>query len=628
MSDPLKILETYWGFSSFRPKQKEIVDSILSKNDTVALLPTGGGKSIAFQVPGLFFDGVCVVISPLIALIEDQVTNLQNKGIKATHIPSGSSVDDIVRIFDNIKHGNYKFLYLSPERLQSKLIQDRISDLKIALIVIDEAHCISEWGHDFRPSYTKLNILRKLVPNSKIVALTATATKKVLEDIIQILELEKPTILKESFHKKNLHYHIINTNDKLSKLSQIFKKNKAPSIVYVSSRKKTKELSNYLNYSGFNSSFYHGGLSVSEKKNAYENWMSEKTPIMVATNAFGMGIDKANVKTVIHYNLPSSIENYVQEAGRAGRNKEDAFAIFLTNLSDIETSKEIFKRSQPSINEIKEVHKKLYQYFQIAIGEYSEEKYRLNILDFCNTYKFISLKVFSILQILNNYGIIELNQASQKTSSIQFLVNNRQLLNYKESHNARRKFLDTLLRMYAGLFENEVKINEFSIAKNVGITSDNVIESLEKLALDGILKYHKSTSDSEIVFLVPREDDKTINRNSKLITSFLKHKEEKLETLINYVLNDKVCRNIQLLNYFGEFVDKPCRNCDVCRKNNKPAPSISSSIMEVLKTKKSLNALELCELLPYPENDILIHLRELIAEEIIEITNTNTYFLK
>ncbi|MCH2033032.1 MAG: RecQ family ATP-dependent DNA helicase [Tenacibaculum sp.] len=628
MSKPEDILKEYWGFSSFRPKQQEIVNSILYKNDTVALLPTGGGKSIAFQVPGLVFEGVCIVVSPLIALIEDQVSNLKDRGIKATQIPSGSSTDDIVRIFDNIKYGRYKFLYLSPERIQSKLIQEKLNELSISLIVIDEAHCISEWGHDFRPSYTKLNILRKLAPEAKIAALTATATTKVLTDIVSILELENPTILQESFYKENLSLNVIYTNDKLSKLHRIFQKNQAPSIVYVNSRKRTKELSKYLNQHGFKSGYYHGGLQINEKKEAFDSWMSEEKPIMVATNAFGMGIDKANVGLVVHYNIPASLENYVQEAGRAGRNKKQAFALMLTNDSDIQTSREILKRTLPSIQDLKEIHKKLYQHFQISLGESTLETYSFNILDFCNKYKFIPAKAFGAFQILNNYGIIEFNQGKRKTSTIQILISSSQLINYKETNHLRKKIIDVILRMYAGSFENDVKINEFEIAKNAKVTSFTVVEILEKLETDGIIKYQKANGDSEIIFLVPREDDKTINRISKNVTSFMKHRFQKIENMITYIETNKVCRSIQVLNYFGENHAEPCGHCDVCLNKRKAfKKDVSKNIVNLLNKNQPLSLKDISDQLQHTENDILIHLRKLIAEEIISITNTNTYFL-
>ncbi|CAL2084173.1 ATP-dependent DNA helicase RecQ [Tenacibaculum sp. 190524A05c] len=628
MSNPLEILKSYWGFSSFRAKQQEIVHTILEKKDTIALLPTGGGKSISFQVPAMLVDGVCIVISPLIALIEDQVNNLKNKGIKALNIPSGSSVDEIVTLFDNIKYGRYKFLYLSPERLQSKLIQEKLKELTISFFVIDEAHCISEWGHDFRPSYTKLNVLREIAPDTNITALTATATRKVLKDIEDILELDNPKILKQSFNRDNLSYTVIKTNDKLSKLQQIFRKYNNPSIIYVNSRKKTKELSNYLNYNGFKSSYYHGGLSLTEKNEAFENWMIEQAPIMVATNAFGMGIDKGNVKTVIHYNIPSSVENYVQEAGRAGRDKEKAFAILLTNPSDIENTKSIFAQSQPSIIEIKEIHKKLYQHFQIALGELTDENYSFNILQFCDKYGFSPSKTFNALQLLNNYSILDFQQGKQKTSTIQFKVSSNQLISYKANQNLKSKLLDVILRMYTGLFEAEVKVNEFSIAKKLGITSFKVIEILKKLESEEILDYHKSDSDSEITFLLPREDDKAINRYSKEISKFLKYKYKKLENIINYIENDTICRNIQVLNYFGQISNTNCGKCDVCKNRIRTKDNLSPLLLKIISKKENISLKELQHELSYPEQDILIHLRKLLAEEIIGITNSNTYFIK
>ena len=319
----LKILQHYWGYTSFRAPQQKIITTVLNGKNTIALLPTGGGKSICFQVPALVNEGVCIVISPLIAFMQDQVDSLINKGIKATTIPSGSSQDAIITLFDNIRFGNIKFLYLSPERLQSRFIQDKIKQLNVNLIAIDEAHCISEWGHDFRPSYQNIAILKELHPTTNIIALTATATKKVIDDIIISLGIENPTIFKKSFFRENLAYQIFNTDDKLGKLHQIFTKTKAPAIVYVNSRAKTKDICAYLNVNGFKSTYYHGGLSNTEKQLSFDNWITEKTPIIVATNAFGMGIDKPNVKVVIHLNLPASIENYIQEAGRGGRNGKD-----------------------------------------------------------------------------------------------------------------------------------------------------------------------------------------------------------------------------------------------------------------------------------------------------------------
>ncbi len=464
----LKILQHYWGHSSFRDPQQEIITSVIEGKNTIALLPTGGGKSICFQIPALVNDGVCIVISPLIALMQDQVDSLVNKGIKATVIPSGSSQDDIITLFDNIKFGKTKFLYVSPERLQSRFIQEKIKQLDVNLIAIDEAHCISEWGHDFRPSYQNISILKELHPDANIIALTATATKKVLNDIIVSLDLDEPKVFKKSFYRENLAYQIFKTDDKLRKLKQIFTKTKAPAIVYVNSRVKTKDISAYLNANGFKSSFYHGGLSSLEKQISFDNWMTEKTPIIVATNAFGMGIDKPNVRVVIHINLPASIENYIQEAGRGGRNGNKAFSVVLTNENDIKLSKELLEKSLPAIDDIKLVHRKLYQHFQIAKGELIETAFDFNFLEFCNKYKLVANRTYNALQILNSNGIIELNNNFQQKSTIQFIVSSKQVLLYSQQNPSSKNFIQTLLRLYGGVFENPVKIDEFFIAKKVG----------------------------------------------------------------------------------------------------------------------------------------------------------------
>ncbi|MFV0249017.1 MAG: RecQ family ATP-dependent DNA helicase, partial [Tenacibaculum sp.] len=351
----LQILKTYWGYNSFREPQSEIINSVLSGSDTIALLPTAAGKSICYQVPAMLKNGICIVVSPLLALIQDQLENLKARGIKAMTIPSGSNSDEIIRLFDNLRFDNYKFLYLSPERLQSKFIQEKLKHLTVNLLAIDEAHCISEWGHDFRPSYLKLLVLKQIHPQIPILALTATATKKVIQSIASILELRHPKVFKTSFLRKNLTYRIVYTEDKIEKLMQIIDKTKAPTIVYVDTRKKTKELSKFLNVCGFKSGFYHGGLTAVEKKIAFDNWMSEKTLIIVATNAFGMGIDKPNVRLVVHLYIPGSIENFTQEAGRAGRDGKEAFSIVISHSSEAQVLIERQKKQLPTIGEIKNI---------------------------------------------------------------------------------------------------------------------------------------------------------------------------------------------------------------------------------------------------------------------------------
>ena len=623
----LQILKHYWGFNSFREPQQKIITEVLAGNNVVALLPTGGGKSICFQVPALAKEGICIIISPLIALMQDQVANLTERGIKATLIPSGSTQDEIITLFDNIRFGKTKFLYLSPERLQSRFIQEKIKQLDVNLIAIDEAHCISEWGHDFRPSYQNITILKELQPSTPIIALTATATQKVISDIVGSLGLENPTIFKQSFYRKNLAYQIYKIEDKLGKLNQIFTKTKAPAIVYVNTRSKTKEISSYLNAQGFKSSFYHGGLSALEKKLAFDNWMTEKTPIIVATNAFGMGIDKPNVRVVVHINLPSSIENYIQEAGRGGRDGNKAFSVVLTNNSDISLSSELLKKSLPSIDEIKIVHQKLYQHFQIAKGELIESTFDFNFLDFCSKYGFIPNKTFNALQILTNNGIIELNHNFQQKSTVQFLATSKQVISQTHQNIQLKNFIQQILRLYGGIFENPVKIDEFYIAKKLGSTSWSVISMLEKLAQEELIAYTKSTNNAELFFLHPREDDKTINRISVNIQQYIKQKEQKNNDLLQFIQNDTVCRSVQLLSYFNEQDTQNCGICDVCLKKKTRTNVNQQDILSLFKDGESYTVIEICSLLNEKEANILILLRELLSEEKIH-TKNNKYFLK
>ena len=626
MIAPKEILKKYWNYSEFRPQQEEIITSVLEQNDVIALLPTGGGKSICFQIPALSKEGVCIVISPLIALMQDQVENLNKRGIKAIHIPSGKSKDELITLFDNIKFGGFKFLYISPERLQSYFIQQKIKELAINLIAIDEAHCISEWGHDFRPSYRNIRILKELKPNVNFIDLTATANKKVIRDITKNLDLKEPKVFRKSFLRKNLAYQIFTIEDKLQRLIQIFTKTKKPAIVYVNSRKKTEQIAAFLNSKNFKSSFYHGGMSSIEKNISFENWMTEKTPIIVATNAFGMGIEKANVGLVIHLDLPSSIENYVQETGRAGRDQKKSFAVLLFNKNDTLLFKERLEKTQLTLKDIKEILKKLYQNFTISLGEFNENPHPFNLLEFSEKFNFSVSKVDTAIKMLSNSGILEINNHYNKKSTLRFIVSSKTVLNYLNQNTIIKKFTNSILRSYAGLFEQEVKIDEFYIAKKNGITTKQVASNLAYLQNDNIIEYAPVKNKVDLLFLLPREDDYTVNRFSKELKQFIIQKKKKSDSLIAFLNNDKICRSIQVLNYFDEFKTKKCGICDVCiSENSKPNPNLSLEIIHLLKVKKSLSSSEISDSLIANEREILIHLRQLLSDDKIQINHLNKY---
>ena len=561
--------------------------------------------------------------------MQDQVESLSRKNIKAIALNKPISQNETIVLFDNIKFNNIKFLYLSPEKLQTSFIQDKIKQLNVSLIAIDEAHCISEWGHDFRPSYRNIKILKQIIPDVNFIALTATANKKVLEDISSNLELKNPVIFRNSFARENLAYQVFNVEDKLLRLTQIFTKTKSPAIVYVNSRKKTEDLTKFLNARNFKSSFYHGGLSVKEKQLSFDNWMTERTPIMISTNAFGMGIDKSNVGIVVHFDLPFSIENYIQESGRAGRNEKKSFAVLLKNENDIAIHREHVKKGLPSILEIKEVHKKLYQYFRISNGEITENSYSFNLLEFSEIYKFTSKKVDAVLKILSNNGVLELTNTYNQKSTVIFTSSSKNIISHTINNIYTKNLIDTLLRTYTGLFKQEVKIDEFLLAKKSNTTSKQVIANLERLEQEEILTYNSVKTDSEIRFLLPREDDKTINKFSKEISRFIKQKEKKSEDFLAYILNNKVCRSIQILDYFDEISTKKCGICDVClSKKRIKKKDISSEILSILEQKNELTSQEINQYLKANEKDILIHLRQLLSDNKVRINHQNKYHLK
>jgi ATP-dependent DNA helicase RecQ len=451
----------------------------------------------------------------------------------------------------------------------------------------------------------------------------------VLEDISTNLALSNHALFQKSFFKENLAYQIFKIEDKLSRLVQIFNKTKVPAIIYVNSRKKTVEIANFLHANKFKSTCYHAGLSPSEKQIAFEDWMSEKKPIIVATNAFGMGIDKPNVGLVIHYNLPASIENYVQETGRAGRNEKKSFGVLFFNENDLFLQKKQVENSIPTISEIKEVHRKLYQYFRIANGELLEEMFFFNFSEFCEKYNFQQLKTDVILKLLANYGVVVLENSFHKKATLMVTGSHFAILHFSKSNSSLKYFVNILLRTYGGLFENEIKIDEFLIAKKAGITSSQVVTNLKILEKQNLVAYTQVTNDLSLRFLVPREDDKTINRFSKEIKQFLFLKKEKTTKFINFLTNNTRCRSEQLLSYFDEKTTKKCGICDVCiSQKNKTKENITAQIQALLKKKQQLSSLEISSLLNISEKDILIHLQGLLATDQIIINNQNKFQIK
>lgn len=633
METPIEILKKYWGHNTFRDPQEAIISSLLNGNDTFALLPTGGGKSICFQIPALINDGVCVVISPLIALMNDQVNNLNKRNIKAIALTSKLSEDEVIVAFDNLQFGNYKFLYLSPEKLQSELIRQKIKQLNVQLIAVDEAHCISEWGHDFRPSYLNIGGLRDFFPQVPFIALTASATEKVVEDIVENLGLKTPNIFKKSFLRENLAYQIYEVEDKLFKVEQILKKIKGPKIIYTNTRRATVEISTQLNYLGYKTNFYHGGMNYDDKLQHYEDWLSEKTPIIVATNAFGMGIDKPNVRAVIHYDLPQSIENYLQEAGRGGRDGKKSFSVVLKNKTDIFNTQTRLKKTLPTIDFIKLVYTNLNQFFQIAYGELSEKKYGFNLAEFCEIYKTPIVLTFNALKILEQESVLGIDDNLHRKSSVQFKISNQAIFDYCESNQSKSKLIQLLLRTYGGIFESFKTINPEYLAKVLGITKLVLINQLKQLHHDEIIQFYNADNTTQIQFLVQREDDRTINVRSKNIEQRNNQKVAKIEMLIDFIENDSVCRSIQLLSYFGEKNLTDCGICDVClskknQKNKKNKETIAKEILSLLNQNKSFSSKEISSQIDASESDILFCLEILLEKNILDVTSHNKYTLK
>ena len=625
------ILTKYWGYTSFKPMQEEIITSVMDGKDTVALLPTGGGKSLCFQIPAMAMDGICIVVSPLVALMGDQVNALKERGIKALKLTGGISFDELNTLLDNTLYGNYKFLYLSPERLQQEIVQNYLKQMNVNLIAVDEAHCISQWGNDFRPAYKNITLLREIHPLIPIIALTATATPEVLEDTISELKMELPAVFRNSFVRENLSYQVFKEEDKLYKTEQFLKKNNGSAIVYVRNRKGTIEISEQLNSLGISATFYHGGISAKEKAQKLQAWRNGTVSTMVATNAFGMGIDHANVRFVIHLQIPESLESYFQEAGRAGRDGEYAAAVLLYNEYDKIYVKQQFVESLPTTSDLKNIYRTLSNYFQIPYGEGEFTKHNFGFSEFCKTYNLNTLLAYNALNSLDRLGIIQLSQEFGRKSIVQFLISSEKVLQYFEQDTTVSVIGKTILRLYGGIFEMPTAINLDLIVTKTGQTIETVISVLKKMERAQVVEMMLQVTDATLTFLVPREDDKTINVISREVEALNRKKKAQVNSVLNYITNTKTCRSVQLVSYFGETTASKCGICSVCKKQTSKfsktdMQQLAGQILALLE-ESELTSREISEKLTFAETDILKVLRLLMDTEKISANPKKQYYL-
>jgi ATP-dependent DNA helicase RecQ len=587
---PRELLKQFWGHDDFRPMQEEIITSVLQERDTLALLPTGGGKSVCFQIPALAKEGICIVVSPLIALMKDQVENLKTKGIEAMAIVSGMSRREVDIALDNCVYGYTKFLYLSPERLASELVRERIKYMNVNLFAVDEAHCISQWGYDFRPSYLHIADLRELHPAVPVLALTATATAEVRQDIQQKLLFKQPDIYQKSFERKNIRYVVQNTENKSRKLLDIANGIKGSGIVYVRSRKEAFEVARFYNENGIKADYYHAGLPVDERAEKQEAWKNNRNRIIVATNAFGMGIDKPDVRFVIHKDIPESLEAYYQEAGRAGRDEQKAYGVLLYNYNDRLKQEKKFSLNFPSIQEIKQTYHHLANYCQIAYDAGEGLSFDLDLGEFCSRFNLDAIKTLNALKFLEQDEYVAFNESVYLPSRFRFEVLNEELYNFQIQNSGWDPFIKTLLRSYGGSFEYYVRLKEFDLARRTGMSVQQVIEGLKQLQEFNLLSYLPQTDKPQLTWLKPRQHANNLYINQPYIEQRKVTYRTKMEAVFAYA-EHKRCRSQMLLAYFDEPNAAKCGVCDVCieEKRQKSADEIyediTNEIVQLLSTR-------------------------------------------
>lgn len=633
MTDYKSILKHYWGYDNFRGIQEDIISSIGSGRDTLGLMPTGGGKSITFQVPALANPGLCLVITPLIALMKDQVQNLRKHGIKAQAVYSGMTREEIVIALENCIFGDYKFLYISPERLGTEIFQNKLRSMKVSMITVDESHCISQWGYDFRPAYLKIADVRKLLPDVPVLALTATATPEVVKDIQVRLAFREENVFRMSFERKNLAYIVRRTEDKSGELLHILNQVQGSAIVYTRNRKRTKEISLFLNQHDISATFYHAGLDNKTKDLRQKGWQAGTYRVMVATNAFGMGIDKPDVRLVIHIDFPDSPEAYFQEAGRAGRDGQKAYAVLLYAQSDKTILKKRISDAFPEKDYIRQVYEHINYYFQMAMGDGRGCTFAFNIDEFCQRFKHFPVRVDSALKILNRAGYLEYTDEQDNASRLIFTLRRDELYRMEEHNQDTEKLLRIILRSYTGLFSDYAYINEETLAQRSGLSRQQVYDTLILLTKRHILHYIPGKKTPYIIYTRERQDTNRIVLNKEVYEDRKRSYEKRIQAMLEYAESNDQCRSRMLLHYFGENNEHNCGQCDVCLEKHTSGlkkgeyEDIASDIKNLLN-RHPHTPQEVIHALSVPEEKILNVLTYLLSEERIKQENGKLYLMK